>query len=305
MRKLWLAIAITAALAFGIWLLRPASKNPKADEKLSAKTEAQGYWTCPMHPQIHSEHPGECPICHMKLIQVKAQGAQTSGRGQGENRVPVQATPSQQALIGIQKTTVEKMDLKIKIPVAGRFISSSTVAFQIYESDLRYIKPGLPFHGASSFHPEEEVNGVISSVDSIVDPTSRTVRVLGSVGKGKQNEASETGFRGEIETDLKDRVAIPESAVVHTGADDLVYVFSNGNELTPKIVRLGIKSEEFYDVLDGLQAGESISSGPNFLIDSESRIRGVSINTPMEKRPSCPKGQHWDVSMSMCMPGEG
>lgn len=30
------------------------------------------YYTCSMHPQIHENAPGTCPICHMDLIAVKA-----------------------------------------------------------------------------------------------------------------------------------------------------------------------------------------------------------------------------------------
>ncbi|GHC47810.1 heavy metal translocating P-type ATPase [Ulvibacter litoralis] len=32
---------------------------------------AEGY-TCPMHPEIHSEEPGSCPVCGMDLVAVKA-----------------------------------------------------------------------------------------------------------------------------------------------------------------------------------------------------------------------------------------
>ncbi|HEX4849731.1 MAG TPA: heavy metal-binding domain-containing protein, partial [Puia sp.] len=28
------------------------------------------YYTCSMHPQVHEEHPGKCPICQMDLIAV-------------------------------------------------------------------------------------------------------------------------------------------------------------------------------------------------------------------------------------------
>ncbi len=31
-------------------------------------------WTCPMHPHILEENPGECPICGMTLVPVKAEG---------------------------------------------------------------------------------------------------------------------------------------------------------------------------------------------------------------------------------------
>lgn len=307
-------ISIIAIIAIiGFWASKKIlKKEPTKEKSAITKVEAQTYWTCPMHPQIHTDHPGECPICHMKLVQIKAQQAQESEQSKGESRGPVMATTEQLALVGVQRTEVEKMALRVKIPISGRFVSSSSVAFQIYESDLRYVKPGLTFKGASSFYPEEEVLGTISSVDSIVDPTSRTVRVLGVATKGPRGTPSETGFRGDIELELKGRIAIPESSVLHTGSGDLVYVFTNGNELTPRKVSLGLKTEGFYDVLKGLAVGEAISSGPNFLIDSESKIRAISMpessgdGTPSKPTtPSCPKGQHWDIPMSMCMPGEG
>lgn len=310
MKKTWIAAVAALAIA-GYWAFTHFKKIAPDTKTSIEKVEGQTYWTCPMHPQIHTDHSGECPICHMKLIQVKAQAAQASEQSQGEIRASVSGTSDQFALLGIQKTEVEKMSLKVKIPVSGRFISASTVAFQIYESDLRYVKPGLSFKGSGSFYPEEEVSGTISSVDSIVDPTSRTVRVVGAVRKGARGALSETGFRGDIELELKDRIAVPESSVVHTGSSDLVYVFTKGNEIYPKAVKLGLKSEGFYDVLEGLEPGQVISSGPNFLIDSESKIRSASIlpvgaegKPNKSSSPTCPKGQHWDIPMSMCMPGE-
>jgi Cu(I)/Ag(I) efflux system membrane fusion protein len=39
---------------------KPAtSANPNVD-----------YWTCTMHPSVHSKDPGKCPICSMDLVPV-------------------------------------------------------------------------------------------------------------------------------------------------------------------------------------------------------------------------------------------
>lgn len=268
---IWIIAVLSIA---GFFAVIYRNKDIK-DETTYTKAEGASYWTCPMHPQIHTDHPGECPICHMKLVQVKAQQAQASLK-KNEKRSAVIATLDQLALLGVQKQEVEKMTLKLKIPISGRFISPSQVAFQIYESDRRYVKVGQKFKGESSFYREQEVNGVISSVDSIVDPTSRTVRVLGSVSKSPAGIVPETGFRGDIEIELKDRIAVPESSVLHSGSGDLVYLLTEGNKLTPQTVKLGIKTEGFYDVLEGLKPGQIISSGPNFLIDSEAKIRGLN-----------------------------
>jgi Cu(I)/Ag(I) efflux system membrane fusion protein len=37
-------------------------------EKKSAKEEGV-YYTCPMHPQIKKDVPGQCPICGMDLVK--------------------------------------------------------------------------------------------------------------------------------------------------------------------------------------------------------------------------------------------
>jgi hypothetical protein len=36
-------------------------------------------WTCGMHPQVIQDHPGNCPICQMKLTPVRKQAGATSG----------------------------------------------------------------------------------------------------------------------------------------------------------------------------------------------------------------------------------
>jgi multidrug efflux pump subunit AcrA (membrane-fusion protein) len=273
-RKYLFGLVFLALLAIGVWKTVQTSILHKTflGNPVTTTARQDSYWTCPMHPQIHSDHAGECPICHMKLVLVKGQIAHESEQ---DVRAQVQVTTPQLSLLGVQRYSVQIMDMKVKVPVAGRFTSSSTVVFQIYESDLRYIKAGLSFKGESSVFPEGEVGGLISSVDSIIDPTSRTVRAVGAVRKAPRGIIPETTFRGEIEIDLKSRIAIPESAVLHTGEKDLVYVFKNSYLVEPKTVKLGQKAEEFYEVIEGLNPSDVISSGPNFLIDSEAKIRGT------------------------------
>src|SRR5262245_11546629 len=36
------------------------------------------FWTCAMHPSVHSKVPGKCPICGMDLIPVRNGKAQSS-----------------------------------------------------------------------------------------------------------------------------------------------------------------------------------------------------------------------------------
>ncbi len=273
-RRLWIGIAPVFILLIVGACEKSPDKTAVTKNASSDHAQEKGHWTCAMHPQIHSDKPGECPICHMKLIFVTDQPGAEAEASTGDARSSIQGTSRQLELLGVQSVPVENMTLTLRIPISGRLISPKSVAFQVYESDMRYIKPGIPFTGESTVVSEGEISGAVVSIDSIVDPTSRTVRVVGSIKKSPAGLVSETTFSGLIEVNLEERIGIPESSVLHTGTGDLVYLV-DGNKLTPKKVTLGLKTESFYEVLSGLSVGDTISSGPNFLLDSEAKIRGT------------------------------
>ena len=49
---------------------QPGGHDHAAGEKKAPKA----VWTCPMHPQIAEDKPGECPICGMDLVEKKVPG---------------------------------------------------------------------------------------------------------------------------------------------------------------------------------------------------------------------------------------
>lgn len=46
------------------------------------KENQQANYTCPMHPEVKSDKPGNCPKCGMKLVP------ENSKSTQGKNRIP-------------------------------------------------------------------------------------------------------------------------------------------------------------------------------------------------------------------------
>jgi len=50
------------------------------------------FWTCAMHPAVHSKKPGKCPICGMDLIPVENRKAESPGKGfkTAEFTVPIE-----------------------------------------------------------------------------------------------------------------------------------------------------------------------------------------------------------------------
>jgi Cu(I)/Ag(I) efflux system membrane fusion protein len=62
-----LVLLILCGAFLTILLLSSCKENKQAKV---ADTGKEMYYTCSMHPQVHEEHPGNCPICGMKLIAV-------------------------------------------------------------------------------------------------------------------------------------------------------------------------------------------------------------------------------------------
>jgi membrane fusion protein, copper/silver efflux system len=71
-----LVLVLAAGLGLGggaaYWLGRGSPAHDHAAPSAEAKTR----YTCPMHPTIVSDHPGDCPICGMALVKVGGAGAE-------------------------------------------------------------------------------------------------------------------------------------------------------------------------------------------------------------------------------------
>jgi Cu(I)/Ag(I) efflux system membrane fusion protein len=60
----------SAAAGGGAWLVAHGAGEGDGH----AATAAKEQWQCPMHPTIVQDHPGDCPICGMKLVKVEPGG---------------------------------------------------------------------------------------------------------------------------------------------------------------------------------------------------------------------------------------
>ncbi|HEY9535045.1 MAG TPA: efflux RND transporter periplasmic adaptor subunit [Mucilaginibacter sp.] len=81
-----------------------AACKPKPQPQTAVHSQNKAYYTCSMHPQVHEEHPGNCPVCGMKLIKVELTA---SGSSSADN---ITLTATQVQLAGIQTDTVKEQN---------------------------------------------------------------------------------------------------------------------------------------------------------------------------------------------------
>jgi Cu(I)/Ag(I) efflux system membrane fusion protein len=76
-------------------------------------------------------------------------------------------------------------------------------------------------------------------------------------------------------------LSVPESAVIDTGAGQVVYVESSPGVFEARTVTLGPKGDDRYPVLDGLLPGDRLAAAGTFLIDAESRLNAATRSGPV------------------------
>jgi Cu(I)/Ag(I) efflux system membrane fusion protein len=103
---------IKIAIGFLV-LLGLAACKPKPQQPATAEVQAKAYYTCSMHPQVHEDHPGNCPICGMKLIKVELTGTDAM------NGNKIVLTAAQIRLAGIQTDTVREENTGVEKTLTG------------------------------------------------------------------------------------------------------------------------------------------------------------------------------------------
>lgn len=113
--------AVSLCLAAGIFVAGYMANRQPVPVASSASARQVLYYTCPMHPQYKSDHPGDAPCCGMRLVPVYAGEA-------GSKAAPVtpdppgmlQVSAAQQQLIGVRTDEVRQASASHLLRVPGR-----------------------------------------------------------------------------------------------------------------------------------------------------------------------------------------
>jgi membrane fusion protein, copper/silver efflux system len=88
----------------------PASAPVTVAAAAAAAAKKKLLYQCPMHPSITSDHPGDCPICGMKLVEVgdKVEASKQEASPSVAGMAEVTIDPTRQQLIGLRTAVVSK-----------------------------------------------------------------------------------------------------------------------------------------------------------------------------------------------------
>jgi Cu(I)/Ag(I) efflux system membrane fusion protein len=147
---------------------------------------------------------------------------------------------------------------------------------ELYEGELPLVQVGQSARVTLTHLPDKHFDGEVTYLYPYVDPKTRTAKARIELDNRELELKPDMYANVSLEIDLGERLSVPESAVIYTGTRRLVFVDIGEGRLQPRVVRLGIRAADRYEVLDGINAGDEVVTSGNFLIASESRIRSAA-----------------------------
>jgi membrane fusion protein, copper/silver efflux system len=130
MKRVWAGGFLLALLAGAFFAGAWATWTVSGRGGQAAAPHAALYYACPMHPQYHSDRPGECPSCGMRLEPVYAEGAPpVSGRTIPAGALTI--TPEKQQTIGITTGIVERTSMRRALRTVGRIAPDENRVYRL------------------------------------------------------------------------------------------------------------------------------------------------------------------------------
>ncbi|XPV68458.1 MAG: efflux RND transporter periplasmic adaptor subunit [Halarcobacter sp.] len=148
---------------------------------------------------------------------------------------------------------------------------------QVYQKDLAFIKKGMEaqvvIDGVSS-----PIKTKVDLVYPQVDLKTKTVDVRFTI-KNKELKLYPNMFaKVQIKTDTKTVLTLPKSSVLTKGKKHYVFQYLSKSEYEPIEITAKRISSNKYEILDGLEEGQTVINNALFLLDSDAITNGLYSN---------------------------
>ena len=155
-------------------------------------------------------------------------------------------------------------------------LSQVWVLGEAYETDLPFIRTGqaaeieLPYSGGG-----RKLRGRVDFIYPFLDPKSRTAQVRMEFPNPSLSLKPEMFANINMSVSIGRQVLVPQDAVMDTGAEQYVFIDKGDGYVQPRKVKISAEAGERVGIEQGLKPGERVVTGANFVVDSESRLKGA------------------------------
>lgn len=168
-------------------------------------------------------------------------------------------------------------------------LSTVWLLADVFEQDIGGVHPGQSVAVHINAYPERLFSGKVDFIYPTLATETRTVKVR--VELPNDEGLLKPGLYGSATLTTQQEkdacLAIPDSAVIDSGTRQVVLVQKGEGLFEPHTVKLGRQADGYYEVLEGLEAGDKVVTRALFLIDAESNLKsalqGFSGSEPESK----------------------
>jgi len=156
---------------------------------------------------------------------------------------------------------------------------------EFYENELPMLQVGQRIDVTTKSYPGEKFTGTISLINPFLEEAKRTAKVRIDITNPDFTLRPGMYVNTELAMDMGQALTVPVSAIMPTGTRNVVFVDKGKGKLEPRVVELGTKYGDVYEVKSGLNENERVVASANFLIDAESKVQGALKGFEEEQKP--------------------
>ncbi len=153
------------------------------------------------------------------------------------------------------------------------------VDFAVPENFLSQLREGLSLTADSTAYPGRRFTGRISSVDSRIDPVSRSVTVRAEVPNPEALLKPGMFLNVEIVRDRRNALVVPEEALVPEQNKQFVFVVAD-DKAQKREVRIGARRPGSVEILSGLVLGERVIVEGTVKVREGGAVRDLAMLGP-------------------------
>ena len=155
-------------------------------------------------------------------------------------------------------------------------LSKIWVVADVAEQDIGRIKVGDPAQIVFRAYPNEVYKAPVTFILHELNMATRTAKVRIELANPDHRILHDMFADVTIGTGAGEPIlSVPSSAIVDTGAKQLVLVDKGEGRFEQRAVKLGARNADYTSLTEGVKPGEKVVTSANFLIDSESNLRAA------------------------------
>jgi Cu(I)/Ag(I) efflux system membrane fusion protein len=172
--------------------------------------------------------------------------------------------------IGAREGSFVRTDTNI---VALADLARVWIDITLYEDQLHWVKDGDALTAHVDDPAAPEFTGRLRIASALLDAQTRTVRARLEVANPRGVLRPGQYAEVTVQAQAHQGVAVPRTALLRTGAGELVMRHSGDGHFIPTPVHSGVESTAWVEIRDGLQAGDEVAVNGQFLLAAEASVQ--------------------------------